>query len=167
MVTHGQIAQCQTTQTFVMSLWFKGIVPPKLKSLSLFSHRHVIQNTYDLLFLHRIQKELSHKMSKVLFSRQSGGVVTIHILNVSLLMVALLEWDFDDACPMATWSHRIPCNDYGPLTPNLWWHHESPKIPRWAHRSDTNVNQWQASARGPRTDPLVVTNAILGIYRHN
>ncbi len=39
-------------------------------------------------------------MSKVLFSRQSGGVVTIHILNVSLLMVALLEWDFDDACPM-------------------------------------------------------------------
>ncbi len=22
-----------------------------------------------------------------------------------------------------TWSHRIPCNDHGPLTPNLWWHH--------------------------------------------
>ncbi len=24
-------------------------------------------------------------------------------------------------CP--TWSHRIPCNDHGPLTLNLWWHH--------------------------------------------
>ncbi len=24
---------------------------------------------------------------------------------------------------VSTWSHRIPCNDHGPLTLNLWWHH--------------------------------------------
>ncbi len=33
--------------------------------------------------------------------------------------------DFSHRPPLtgSTWSHRIPCNDHGPLTPNLWWHH--------------------------------------------
>ncbi len=47
---------------------------------------------------------------------------------------------------VATWSHRIPCNDRGPLTPNLCGITESPKIPWWTHRSDANVSHWQASA---------------------
>ncbi len=54
----------------------------------------------------------------------------------------------------STWSHKIPCNDHGPLTPNLWGHHGIAKNSVMGSQKRYQCKSVTDISRGPRTDPL-------------
>ncbi len=81
----------------------------------------------------------------------------IVVKHCSFSLGAMNEAEVLDAVEptFATWSHRIPCNDHGPLTPNLWWHHGIAENSVMGSQKWYQCKSVTGISRGPHTDPLV------------